>query len=108
MIDLVTLGAIIGNVGSVVGVVITNKYIVAIDNFNFVIFLSFLHFVSTYLGMLALMHLKFFSYKGASLRGVLPVAMVSSSSNSSNSSSRRRRMTTKMRCTDFGFIRAMS
>jgi solute carrier family 35, member E3 len=77
MIDLVTFGAMVGNVGSVVGVVITNKYIVAIDNFNYMVFLSFLHFVFTYLGVVVLLNLGFFTYKPAATRAVLPVALVS-------------------------------
>ena len=76
MLDMVTLSAIIGNVGSVVGVVILNKYIVAVDAFNYMVFLSFTHFVFTYLGCVALLKCGFFTYKSAPLRGVLPVALV--------------------------------
>ncbi len=76
MLDLVTLGAIAGNVGSVVGVVILNKYIVSIDAFNFMVFLSFTHFVFTYLGCCLLLRCGFFTYKPAPLRAVLPVALV--------------------------------
>lgn len=76
MLDLVTISAIIGNVGSVVGVVILNKYIVSIDNFNYMVFLSFTHFVFTYLGCIALLKMGFFTYKAAPLKGVLPVALV--------------------------------
>jgi len=89
MIDLVTLAGIVGNVVSVVGVVIMNKYIVSVDSFNYMIFLSFLHFVATYAGMTVLLKFGFFQYKKAPLRGVLPVAVVSddTSSSSSNTSS---------------------
>lgn len=76
MLDVVTLSAIAGNVGSVVGVVILNKYIVSIDAFNYMVFLSFTHFVFTYLGCCLLLRFGFFSYKPAPLRGVLPVALV--------------------------------
>lgn len=76
MLDLVTLSAIVGNVGSVVGVVILNKYIVSVDAFNYMVFLSFTHFVFTYLGCCLLLRLGFFTYKPAPLRGVLPVALV--------------------------------
>jgi solute carrier family 35 protein E3 len=75
MLDMTTIFAMFGNVGSVVGVVIMNKYIVAVDAFNFMIFLSFTHFVFTYLGCSVLLHLGFFNYKPAPIRGVLPVAL---------------------------------
>lgn len=77
MIDLTTMLAVIGNIVSVVGVVIVNKYIVSIDGFNFMVFLSFTHFVFTYLGCIVLLNLGFFTYKPAPLKGVLPVALVS-------------------------------
>lgn len=75
MLDMATIIAMAGNVGSVVGVVIMNKYIVSIDAFNFMVFLSFTHFVFTYLGCCLLLKFRFFTYKPAPLRGVLPVAL---------------------------------
>ena len=50
---------IVGNLGCVVGVVIMNKYIQQFHGFNFLIFLSFLHFVFTALGMRVLLAMKF-------------------------------------------------
>ena len=48
-----TLTVIIGvltNIVSVVGIVICNKYITEVDGYNFMVFLSFLHFAFTCLG----------------------------------------------------------
>ena len=69
---------IVGNILSVVGVVITNKYITGVDGYNYMIFLSFLHFVSTTIGTRILLHLGAFEYKEAPLSGVLPVSLVRS------------------------------
>ncbi len=71
----VVLAGIVGNIVSVVGVVICNKYIVEVDGYNFMVFLSFLHFVFTYLGCLALQFFNYYSYAPASTTGVLPVAI---------------------------------
>ena len=75
MFSFVVVLAIIGNILSVVGVVICNKYIVEVDGYNFMIFLSFLHFVFTYMGSQVLLQLNVFQYKEAPLAGVLPVAI---------------------------------
>jgi hypothetical protein len=48
-----TLTVIIGvitNIVSVVGIVICNKYITEVDGYNFMVFLSFLHFAFTCFG----------------------------------------------------------
>ena len=45
--NLVVVVGIIGNILSVVGIVICNKYITEVDGFDFMVFLSFLHFVFT-------------------------------------------------------------
>lgn len=69
------LSGIFGNMGSVVGVVIMNKYIVSVDGFNFMVFLSFCHFVFTYMGTMLLLKLRVFQYKEAKISDVLPVAL---------------------------------
>jgi hypothetical protein len=71
----VVLG-VIGNVLSVVGIVICNKYITEIDGYNFMVFLSFLHFIFTALGTRILMAANVFSYQPAPMSGVMPVAIV--------------------------------
>ena len=48
---------IIGNILSVVGVVICNKYITEIDGFKYMIFLSFLHFTVTAIGTRILLYI---------------------------------------------------
>ena len=73
--DLVVILGIIGNILSVVGVVICNKYITEVDGFNFMIFLSFLHFVFTYLGCCVMMTFKVFNWTAAPISGVLPVSI---------------------------------
>ena len=67
--------AIIGNVLSVVGIVICNKYITEVDGFNFMVFLSFLHFAFTTLGAKIMLQWGFYTYHSAPLTGVLPVAI---------------------------------
>ena len=64
------------NVVSVVGIVILNKYITDVDEYNFMVFLSFLHFVFTSIGTYVMLGLGFFNYQAAPLSGVLPVALV--------------------------------
>ena len=71
----VVIIAIIGNILSVVGVVICNKYITEVDGYDFMIFLSFLHFVFTSIGTKILLGINCFQYKEAPLSGVLPVAI---------------------------------
>ena len=66
---------ILGNIISVVGVVICNKYIVQEDGFRYTVFLSFLHFTFTTLGTRVLLRTNNFVYKDADTRHVVPVAM---------------------------------
>ena len=56
---------VVGNIISVVGVVICNKYITQEDGFNFMVFLSFLHFTCTAIGTRILLGLGVFHYKTA-------------------------------------------
>ncbi len=68
------LSAIIWNVISVVGVVILNKHLSQNDGVTQVVFLSFLHFFFTMVGMRILLSLNFFEYKPAETSKLLPVA----------------------------------
>lgn len=71
---VVILG-VVSNVLSVVGVVICNKYIIENDGFEFSVFLSFLHFAFTALGMRVMLSMGHFSYNEVSLSGILHVAV---------------------------------
>ena len=74
--DAVVITGIVGNILSVVGVVICNKYITDIDGFNFMIFLSCLHFAFTFIGCRVMMMCGLFSSTPAPFfGGVLPVAI---------------------------------
>ena len=88
--------SVVANILSVVGVVMTNKYIVESDGnyimfwnryslclclcyvagYNFMIFLSFLHFAFTSMGTRVLLGAEVFTYKEASPSAVMPVAVV--------------------------------
>ena len=74
-LPMITVVGIVGNLTTVVGVVILNKYIQQTYNFNAMIFLSFWHFVFTALGIRVLLFLGFFRYKEAKTRSVMPVAL---------------------------------
>ena len=74
-LDSTVVAGVVGNIVSVVGVVITNKYIVGVDGFNFMVFLSFLHFSFTTLGTRILLQGKYFEYKDAAFGNVLPVSL---------------------------------
>lgn len=74
-LSLSVVVGIVGNILSVVGVVICNKYIIEVDHFNFSVFLSFLHFSFTAIGMRVLLSMNYFNYASAPLSGVLPVAL---------------------------------
>jgi hypothetical protein len=89
MLEPLTIAGMVGNVVSVVGVVIMNKYIVSIDKFNYMIFLSFMHLVFTYLGCSLMLKAQIFTYKPATVKQVLPVAMVSNTPKHSASLLRR-------------------
>ena len=73
--DAVTIGGIVGNVVSVVGVVIVNKWVQQKHGFDFMVFLSFMHFGVTTVGMRALLHAGLFRYKEASFSGVYKIAL---------------------------------
>jgi solute carrier family 35 protein E3 len=73
--SFIIVAGVVTNVLSVVGIVITNKYITEIDGFNYMVFLSFLHFSFTTLGMRAMLHLQYFEEKAAPMSGLLPVAL---------------------------------
>lgn len=73
--DMTVVIGVVGNILSVVGVVIMNKYITEKDGFNFMVFLSFLHFAFTSIGCRLMMMGGFFSWTPAPFSGVLPVAI---------------------------------
>ena len=73
--DMIVISGIVGNILSVVGVVITNKYITEVDGFNFMILLSAIHFSTTAIGCKVMLMQGVFGYSAAPLSGVLPVAM---------------------------------
>ena len=73
--DQTVLIGIVGNIVSVVGVVISNKYIVEVDGFNFTVLLSFFHFFFTMIGTRVLLAGKYFEYKEAAFNNVLPVSI---------------------------------
>jgi hypothetical protein len=68
--------SVVSNILCVVGIVICNKYITEVDGYNFMIFLSFLHFTFTSIGTRLLLSAGAFTYKDAPIKGVLPVALV--------------------------------
>lgn len=71
-----TVAAIVGNIVSVVGVVLCNKYVIS-EGFRFTMVLSGIHFFVTWMGCHTLLALGFFTYKPNPLKNVLPVALVS-------------------------------
>lgn len=71
----IVIAGVIGNILSVVGIVIMNKYIVEVDGYNFMVFLSFLHFAFTSIGTRVMLCCNAFSHNNAPLSGILPVAM---------------------------------
>lgn len=73
--NLTIVCGVVGNILSVVGVVIINKYITGVDGYNYMIFLSFLHFLFTTIGTRVLLSMGAFQYKDAPLSGVLPVSL---------------------------------
>ncbi len=74
MSSVVIIAGVVTNILSVVGIVITNKYITEVDRFHYMVFLSFLHFLFTSIGTRVLLAMGVFSYKPAPLSGILPVA----------------------------------
>lgn len=75
MLPLSVLVGVTGNVLSVVGIVLTNKYITEVDGFDFMIFLSFLHFAFTAVCMYLLLYFDFFKFAPVSFSGAMPVAV---------------------------------
>ena len=75
MSSTIVIVGVIVNILSVVGIVITNKYITEVDGFHFMVFLSFLHFAFTTIGTRVMLWANVFSYQPAPLSGVLPVAV---------------------------------
>jgi hypothetical protein len=73
--SFVVIVGIVANILSVVGVVICNKYIIEVDNFNYSVFLSFLHFAFTSLGTRVLLAGNYFTANTAPFSGILPVAV---------------------------------
>lgn len=71
----VVLG-IIGNILSVVGVVICNKLIMT-RGFHFTMILSATHFAVTYMGCVLLLQCDYFQAKKIRVTQALPVALVS-------------------------------
>jgi len=63
------------NVFTTVAIVLTNKYLVSVAGFPFMVTLSGIHFVFTSMGCHVLLRLGFFDRKDAPLMGVIPVAM---------------------------------
>ncbi len=77
-LDQVPVSAgIILNILSVFGIVILNKAITANDGYEFMIFLSFLHFVFTSIGTRVLLKMEVFKDKHVPLADLAPVAVVS-------------------------------
>ncbi|KAJ1418823.1 triose-phosphate transporter family-domain-containing protein [Ochromonadaceae sp. CCMP2298] len=70
----IVIAGVVTNILSVVGIVITNKYITEVDGFHFMVFLSFLHFAFTTLGTRVMLWMGLFTYQPAPLSGILPVA----------------------------------
>jgi len=75
MYDNATLVGIVGNILSVVGVVIVNKYLVQTDGFDFMIFISLCHFIATTIGSRVFLSMGLFQFKSANIADVLPVAL---------------------------------
>jgi hypothetical protein len=66
---------VVVNVLSVVGIVLMNKYITEVDGFNFMVFLSFIHFAFTGICMYILLLADVFKFAPVSLSSQLPVAI---------------------------------
>jgi hypothetical protein len=75
MASAVVIIGVVTNILSVVGIVICNKYITEVDGYNFMVFLSFLHFAFTMVGTRIMLQLNFFSFTPAPMSGILPVAI---------------------------------
>ena len=75
MLSISVFIGVVGNVLSVVGIVLTNKYITEVDGYNFMIFLSFLHFAFTSIWMYIFLYFDLFKLNPVSISGALPVAI---------------------------------
>jgi hypothetical protein len=73
--NFLIIAGVVANILSVVGIVICNKYITEVDGYNYMVFLSFLHFAFTTLGTRIMMAMDLFSYSPAPISGILPVAV---------------------------------
>ena len=73
--NFVIVAGVVANILSVVGIVICNKYITEVDCYNYMVFLSFLHFAFTTLGTRIMLAMDIFSYNPAPMSGILPVAV---------------------------------
>ncbi len=69
------VAGVIGNVISVVGIVIINKYITEKDGYNFMVFMSALHFGFTYYALKAMAFLGYLKAPTSSRMAVFPVAI---------------------------------
>lgn len=74
-LDPLTVVGVVGNIVSVVGVVLTNKYVIS-GGFRFTMFLGFTHFLVTWMGCFTLLQLGVFTYRPVPFWKVLPVAVV--------------------------------
>ena len=73
--NVAIIAGVVGNVLSVVGIVIINKYITEVDGYNFMVFLSFLHFAFTMVGTRVMLSLGMYQFKEAPMSGILPVSI---------------------------------
>ena len=63
--DIVVTVAVVANILSVIGFILSTKYIIESDRYNFMIFLTFIHYAFTSVGTRALAHTKVFNYATA-------------------------------------------
>lgn len=66
---------ILCNIICVVGIVILNKYITHTDGFNFMVFLTFLHFFITSIGLIFMRYLDFFPNPKTTMIQAFPVSV---------------------------------
>ena len=69
------VAGIIGNIISVVGIVIINKYITEKDGYNFMVFMSGLHFGFTYFALKVMAYYGYLKVPTSSRMATLPVAI---------------------------------
>lgn len=73
--DLTVIGILVLNVVSAVGIVMSNKQVVAY-NYKAIVFLSALHMIFTYGGLDVMMRMGVFGFKDANLKSVLVMSFV--------------------------------